>query len=117
MLGVEGFIEQVLSPCMHTHTHLSKRSGAIRLRIVEFQRFLIALSVRPGSRCRSARVMANGQARARGGGGLDKKYTLGNLKRVQNAHALPSQVNACILPLSYLANLDPVVAQFGVGLQ
>ncbi len=30
----------------------SSRSGMARLRIVEFQRFLMALSVRPGSRCR-----------------------------------------------------------------
>lgn len=29
----------------------SSRSGMARLRIVEFQRFLMALSVRPGSRC------------------------------------------------------------------
>ena len=31
---------------------LSSRSGMARLRMVEFQRFLIALSVRPGSRCK-----------------------------------------------------------------
>ena len=41
---------------------LSRRSGMARLRMVEFQRFLMALSVRPGSRCKFKEGRSRGRS-------------------------------------------------------
>ena len=41
---------------------LSSRSGMARLRMVEFQRFLMALSVRPGSRCKFKEWRSRGRS-------------------------------------------------------